>query len=146
LEELVKEAVILRVESPAFVKVLRARAGGDRKAATDVKRLTAELRELEQAKASGALTLREYVKFRDGVHERLARSQSKVVGDTRAAAVGRFAGHAGALRRWWDDPDTTLDKKRAVVHAVVEKIVVAPAARRGGNVFDQSRVKIVPVA
>jgi DNA invertase Pin-like site-specific DNA recombinase len=145
LEQLVKEAVIETVESPAFVKALRARAGGDRKHTFEVERLAAELRELEEAKVSGALTLREYLKFRDTAHERLARAQTKFVGDTRAAAVGRFAGHKGALRKWWDGPDSTLDQKQAVVRAVIDKVIVNPVGR-GGSVFDKNRVKIAPVA
>ena len=45
------------VESPAFAKALRAREGGDRKAAADVRSILAELDDLEEAKRSGAIDL-----------------------------------------------------------------------------------------
>jgi hypothetical protein len=146
VEQLVAEAVIELVESVAFAKAQRARSGGDRKAAAEVNRIRAELDELETAKLAGALSLREYVKFRDATVERLAVAEARMGGDTKASAVGRFAGQAGALRVWWDDPARTLDEKQAVVRAVVESVVVEPVSKASGNRFDRSRVKVIPAA
>lgn len=142
VEQLVQEAVIERVESKAFARVLRSHDGGDRKAAAEVNGIRAELDDLEAAKLNGALSLREYLKFRDAATERLVGAQGRMEGDTRASAVGRFAGQAGALRAWWDNPATTLDQKQAVLRAVVERVVVEPVSKASGNRFDQSRVKV----
>ena len=145
LEQLVANAVVDYVGSKAFAKDLRALAGGDRKAAAEVDKITRELRELEKGKANGALSLREYLTFRDAATGRLGAARVHMAGDTRAAAVGRFAGQTDALRTWWDDPTRTLDEQRAVVRAVVRQIVVAPVGKRGGKVFDVRRVRIVYV-
>lgn len=47
------------------------------------------------------------------------------------------------LDAWWVDPETPNEKKRAVVAALVEKVVVNPARVRGAG-FDPGRVEIVP--
>lgn len=146
LDQLVTEAVVARVESKAFARALRSRTGVDRKAAAEVTRLTRELRDLEDAKASGALSLREYLRFRDLTAEQLGDAQARMTGDTTTAAVGRFAARSGALRAWWDDDATTLDQRQAVVRAVVDRVEVAPVGKRGGKVFDPDRVTVVPVA
>jgi DNA invertase Pin-like site-specific DNA recombinase len=140
LEELAAEHVIDLVESTAFARALRARKGGDRKAATVVAKLTAELEELQQAKESGAITLGEYVRFRDGTTARLVEAQAAMARDTTLAAAGRFAGQKGALRAWWSDGSTTLDARQAVVRSVLARIVVAPVGKGAGNRFDASRV------
>jgi DNA invertase Pin-like site-specific DNA recombinase len=141
VEQLVAEAVIDLVESPAFVKALRARSGGDRKAGAEVTRIQRELDELENAKRSGALSLREYLKFRDATVERLTAAHARMAGDTQASAVGRFAGQRGSLQSWWHDAATTLDQRQAVMRAVVDRVTVAPVGKANGR-FDPSRVTI----
>jgi DNA invertase Pin-like site-specific DNA recombinase len=143
LEELVAEAVFDVVEPPAFAKSLQRRAGGDRKAAAAVTKLEAELAGWEKAAASGSLTPREYVKFRDSTLKRLGDARARLGGDVASAAVGRFAGRPGALREWWQT--ATLDQRQAALRAVVERVVVSPATTFGRR-FDQSRVQIIYVA
>jgi DNA invertase Pin-like site-specific DNA recombinase len=145
LEHLVAEVVVRRVGSAAFAKELRSHEGGDRKAAAEVQRLTKEIAEIERAKASGALSLREYLTFRDAANERLVAERVRMAGDTKAAAVGRFAGQSGVLRKWWDAPDTTLDERLSVVRAAIKQVVVRPVGKGTGKVFDERRVKVIPV-
>jgi site-specific DNA recombinase len=142
LEQLVAEAVIAAVESASFAKALRARQGGDRKAAAMVEKITTELDELEQAKETGAIDLREYMRFRDAARARLAEAQSRMASDTTEAAVGRYAGQQGALRAVWEDPATTLDRKQAFVRAAIKPVIVAPVGKHTGNRFHGDRVKI----
>src|SRR5262249_58450713 len=61
LEELAAEHVIDLVQPTRFAKALRARKGGDRRAAAEGSKLVAELAELQHAKESGAITSGEYV-------------------------------------------------------------------------------------
>jgi site-specific DNA recombinase len=145
VEQLVAAAVIDIVESAAFAKALRSHAGGDRKAGAQVAKISAELDELEHAKESGAIDLREYMRFRDGARARLVEAQGRMAGDTTASAVGRFAGQGDSLRAKWDDPATTLDQKQAIVRAVVKRVVIAPVGKSTGNRFDPDRVKIEPL-
>ncbi len=142
VEELVAADVIRIVESADFAKRLHQRGGGDRKAAAQVAKISAELDELEHAKESGAIDLREYMRFRDGARARLVEAQTRMAGDTTASAVGRFAGQPGALAAWWNDPATTLDQKQAVVRAAIKPVVIEPVGKASGNRFDQSRVKV----
>jgi hypothetical protein len=45
-----------------------------------------------------------------------------------------------ALSAWWDE--ATLEDRRSVLAAAISRIIIHPAARRGGNQFDASRVDI----
>jgi DNA invertase Pin-like site-specific DNA recombinase len=145
LEHSVADVVVRRVESAKFARELRSRQGGDRKAVAEIDKITRELRDLEKGKASGALSLREYLDFRDAANSRLGAARVRMAGDTKAAAVGRFAGQTGALRTFWDDPTTTLDEQLAVVRAVVEQVVVSPVGKSKGRVFDDRRVRVIPI-
>jgi DNA invertase Pin-like site-specific DNA recombinase len=142
VEQLVAERVIDIVESTRFAKALRTRGTGDRKAAAAVAKISAELDELEAAKESGAITLREYMRFRDGARARLVEAQERMASDTTEAATGRFAGQTGALRAMWDDPATTLDRKQAIIRATIKPVVIAPVGKSTGNRFDPDRVTI----
>ena len=46
----------------------------------------------------------------------------------------------GAEAQW---KAADLKEKRSIVAALIERVLVHPAARRGGNIFDESRVEIV---
>lgn len=48
------------------------------------------------------------------------------------------------LHAWWADPKTPVEKKREVIAALVERVVVHPAKVRGARVFDPDRVEVVP--
>lgn len=144
VEQLVAEYVIDRVESAKFAKALHARKGGDRKAAALVSKITAELDEIELAKESGAIDLREYMRFRDAARGRLVEAQSRMASDTTEAAVGRYAGQTGVLRAVWDDPETTIDRKQAIIRAAIKPVVILPVGKGAGG-FDPDRVKIEPL-
>jgi len=142
VEELVAEALFARVESPAFARALEHHAGGDLKAAAQVTRLEADVHELEEAHASGAVSLREYVKFRDALQARLGDARSRLGGDVAHTTTGRYAGRTGALRTWW--ASGTLDERQAVLRAVIGRVVVDRTTKRG-KVFDARRVRVIPV-
>jgi DNA invertase Pin-like site-specific DNA recombinase len=145
VEQLVAEAVIVRVESSAFARSIRAQRGGDRRAQADAAKIERELEEAAEARGAGAITMAEYLRMREGIVRRLVEAQTRMTTDTTTAAVGRFAGQRGALRALWDDPATTLDRKQSIVRSVIRRVVVAPVGRGAGNRFDETRVKIDPL-
>ena len=108
-------------------------------------KLAAELDELEEAKEAGALSLREYMRFRDATTAAPRRRAGGAWPGTRRR--GRWAAspaRPGRCGRGGTNPATTLDQRQAVVRAVIDRVVIAPVGR-SGNRFDDSRVKIVPV-
>ncbi len=138
LEQLITDQVIRRVESPAFAKALRSRAGVDRSAMATIAAIEAQRDELAEALGSGAISLREFKIARAKQDERLAQATTQAAADHTTAAVGRYAGRPGVLRQHW--PTMTLDRRQAVIRAMVDHVVINPATR-GANAFDPNRVQ-----
>lgn len=136
LEELVTEAVLLRLDTPALAEAL-ANAGDDDSAAQAVVTVQARLDELADMFAQGELSRREWLRAREGLERRLEAAEAAMRRESDAAAL---AGIEGTLRASW--PALSLDRQRAVLAAVVDRVVIGPAVR-GRNRFDPERVDVV---
>jgi hypothetical protein len=93
---------------------------------------------------AGRLTEEAYEEYMDDIANQLARLQeSSATTDSALSAVGRYAGRPGVLRRDWEkdekDGGLSLDRKQAIIRAVIDHVVIAPVGK-GGNRFDSSRV------
>jgi site-specific DNA recombinase len=139
LEQWVAEMAVRRIESAAFARALRGRSTDDTAARTAA-RLEAELEQLARMHGEGDLSLREWEAMRTPKRRRLAEAQALMAGDTSDAAVGRYAGQVGRLAGDW--PTIPLDRRQAILRAVIERVVVAPIGRGHGRRFDSSRVSI----
>ncbi|MDQ3573858.1 MAG: recombinase family protein [Actinomycetota bacterium] len=143
LEDLVADAVILRLDGPELASALAARAGDEqeeaalsRVIATDEARLV----ELAEMWAAGDISRGEWVAARKAVEGRLEAGKKALSRHRHMTAVDDFVGRPGALRSAWEG--LNLDRRRAVVAAVVDLVVVGPAVR-GRNRFDPERVDVV---
>jgi site-specific DNA recombinase len=141
LEALVVEAVMLRLDSPDLAKVIAELAhepeGEDLgQAITEGENRLAELAE---EWASGNITRAEWMAARNAIERRLEVARRNLARSTRTTALGGFLGAPGALRAAW--PDLPLDRQRAVLGAVVDRVTVGPAVR-GRNRFDPERVDV----
>jgi len=47
----------------------------------------------------------------------------------------------GDLDAWWED--RTIPEQRRILRQHIDRVVIHPAKRRGGNVFDPDRVEII---
>jgi site-specific DNA recombinase len=141
IEDLLIEAIFVRADSPKLVKAL-----SDRQAKAGVDDQVAELEDLEGRLEQLAtdhyvdqlIDRRSFLAARkpimaklDAVRAQLARRQR---GDALAGLVGE-----GALPRAW--PAMSFDRRRAVVEAFVEVVVIAPTDR-ADNRFNPTRVEV----
>ena len=101
---------------------------GDDEAAREVAQLEGELAELADLRGAGTISLAEWMHAREPMQQRLDEARR------RAATAGQHVPdrmlalqQRGEARAQWDDLD--FETKRAVIQAVVEKVVVAPATR-----------------
>jgi site-specific DNA recombinase len=136
LEELVTEAVLLRLDSPALAVAMAEAAEGDDDAA-EATVLQTRLDELADMFASGELSRREWLRAKEGVERRLEAAEAAL---RRHGASAALAGTTGELRATW--PTLSADRRRAVLAAVVEAVTIAPAVK-GRNRFDPERVDVV---
>jgi DNA invertase Pin-like site-specific DNA recombinase len=142
IEKIITAAVIDHIESKEFAADLRRvmqRSPKTEASAREIEEQQETITELYQAKK---MTKQAYMKAMDRAAEQLAQVQASVSGDTAVSAVGRYAGRKGKLQAEWDDEaqPMSLDRRQAIVRAVLDHVVIAPVGRRGGNTFNPERV------
>lgn len=143
LEELVVEAMLTAADGKALARRVdkRSKRGSDveANASKELERAEEELALLAEMLGAGELSHREWMAAREPLQQRVAAAEAQLVEVTSAVAVKAYA-RPGALRSAWSG-QMTLDQRRAVLKAVIEKVVVNPTQRRGPR-FDHDRVKV----
>jgi DNA invertase Pin-like site-specific DNA recombinase len=137
LEALITEAVFLRLDAPRLGQAV-AKANSDSDAAGELAAVEGRLEELAEMYASGDIDRSEWLRARRSLDVRRQRAQASLGRDERDRALEPFANRPGVLRKAW--PSMSLDQQRAVMFAVVDRVIVGPARRRG-RIFDPNRVK-----
>ena len=93
---------------------------------------------LAEEYAAGRISHGEWAAARAVVVNRLERAQAELQSAPRGAALGQVPRERNELERWW--ADAMLDRQRAVLKVLIERVVVRPAGK-GGNRFDASRIE-----
>lgn len=138
LEQIVVEAVLLRLDSPALVEHLRDGKPSDG-GHDELAQLEGRLAELAELWAAGEVTKAEWMTARKGIEKRLETARRAVVRSSEATVMADYD-KPGALRAAW--PDLSPDRQRAVLAAIIDYIEVRPATRRGPR-FDDNRINVV---
>jgi hypothetical protein len=141
LEALIVEAVLLRFDSPEFAEALNRRDApeDDDGAAEEVTAAQGRLAELAEMWAAGEITRAEWMTARRSLEAAVEAAQRRVSRRRPTTALDGVNG-PGALRAAW--PELPVSRQRAVLAAVIDRIVVGPA-RRGYNRFDGERVNVI---
>lgn len=136
LEELITEAVLIRLDTPALAQAMAdmARDESDAHAVTE---LHARLDELAEMWSAGELSRREWLTAKEGVEQRLESAEAVLRRQTAGAALDQL--EPGVLRASWTELNT--DRRRAILAAVVNGVAIGPALR-GRNRFDPKRVDV----
>jgi site-specific DNA recombinase len=134
LDELVSEAVLLRVDGGALAEAMRST--DDRQATADLADVDKQLAFLAAEWAARRLDLVEWEAARGPLRAQQAELKRRI---DRSRAKVRLAGLPDPLREAW--PTLELHRRRAVIAALVEAVVVARGTR-GLNHFDDRRVTI----
>lgn len=139
VEELIAEAVLVRLDSPAFEAAIRA-AGEDAAGAPTVARLRDDEAALEDLArdhyVDRIIGRAEYLAARKALEGRIETARRRLAAGTTAGTAAMLAGTA--RNRW---PTLTFDARRTVIGTLVERITVGPG-RRGYNRFDPARVSV----
>ena len=133
IEEFVVEAVLTALDGPA----LRARRTEDpgEQVADQIAADEARLADLADLWADGTITRAEWLRSRQRIEDRLAETRRQV--QRRPANV--FTGISD-LRAAWEG--LSLDRRRAIISAVLDRVTLGPAVSRG-NRFNPDRVGLV---
>jgi DNA invertase Pin-like site-specific DNA recombinase len=139
-EACVVEDVMQAVDTDHLAEMLveddGARAGEAAEELADVER---RLDELTDMYSVGEIDRRGLLRARSRLERRQEAARAAMSRQRRTVALDSYTGRRGALREAW--PDLGFGEKRAVLEAVIDRVTVARAARRGPR-FDRGRVKI----
>jgi hypothetical protein len=134
VDELVTEAVLRAVDKGALTRVLRQRDDG--RILDDLVGVETQLAELARMWADRQLTRVEWEAARESLSQRREQLMRQADDHWRREGLDNVDSE---LRQAW--PALPLHKRRAVIKAVVEQVIIHPAARRGQR-FDPARVEI----
>lgn len=137
VEQLISEAILLRLDSPAFEIALRE-AGEANGGHDDAATLRDDERALEDLArdhyVERVIGRAEFLTARKALESRIDAARRRLAARTAAGSTATLAGTARS--RW---PGLSFDARRSVIDALVERITIGPG-RRGYNRFDPGRV------
>lgn len=141
VEELVIEAVLLRLESGELLRALTSPVGvAVLDTAREIDGDLWRLDELATAYGEGSFSLSEWLAARKPIEARLEAHRKAVKSSVRSSALDGFVGETGRLRGLWSE--LSIERRHAVLRAVLDHAVIG-RGRPGSRVFDPARV--VPV-
>jgi hypothetical protein len=136
VDDLVIEAVIVALDTPMLANMLAAKPASPEMAGLPAAIVADEARlaELATIYADGDISRSEWMTARERVNERLELNRNKLA-DSQQGQLPRLDN----LRDRWESLD--LAQRRSVIGALIERIEIAPAMKRGPH-FEPDRVTI----
>jgi len=134
LEELIAGALLYRLDR-AEVPAGRKRSPGG---AGEVARLEDALAQLAADHGEGMVTRGEWLAARKPLLARLDAARATAAATTHGAAIVGLSGRGRASKAW---PELSLDRRQAVLDALIDVVVVGPGTRRGPG-LDPDRVDV----
>jgi site-specific DNA recombinase len=153
LEAHVADAVLSALAGPGLDRARRAGGGNDQ----ETRRLAAQ-RDADKAaldRAANAhflertLTYGQYLHVRDELLARIQRAEAELARRHGTDALVGLPSDPEALRAEWDDDTrTSVDRRRAILRACLDAVIVLPVGTAGqpgrfGKVFNPDRVELV---
>lgn len=139
LEAVVAAMVLKRLGGPGLAKALKAEDEQPGVAA-DLHAAEARRDEIEQDYASGAIKRDAFLRMHGPAVDRVEALRAKVQAQSRRSVLWSLPKAKAELEAWWNDPDRTVEERRAVIQAVVSRVLVGPALRPS-RTFDPARLK-----
>jgi len=141
LEDVVVEAALAAVDSPKLARMVsrQNKTTKDSDDTAELERANTRLSELSRLWAKEKISRAEWLEARKVLEQRVDAAQRRIAARTDHAALNIYAGRGGVLRAAW--PSLSLDRKRAVLSALVDRIVVNPAVHPHGGRFDAERIE-----
>jgi len=141
VEQLIADAVLMRLSSPDLAHALAGRASADDQTAALADQIATDrdqLQELATLYGTKAITAREWMSARNPIEQRLKEAEGRLSRATSTTALDGLIGLDGALGAQW--ADLNLDRQHAVIATLLEYAVITPGTS-GARSLDPARVQ-----
>lgn len=138
-DEHVRDLVFVALDSPEMAQRLRQRETAPDDLHARIRADEDTLDALARDYGDGEISRSEWKAARARIVARLDAARERLAQSTQTRALDTFVGTVEEMRTRWDTAN--VSQRRAVVTAVLEKVIVHPAA--GGNRFDSDRLEPV---
>ena len=141
VEALVVEAVFQRLAGPQLAEMVGpGDLSVDDDAAAEIATCEGRRTELAEMWAGGELSRAEWMSARRSLDARLDAARRRLARRSGAEALSPYAGSGDLLRTAW--PELSPDQRRSILAAVIDRVTIRPASRRG-RIFDPERVDVI---
>lgn len=141
LERVVTAMVKKRLAGRGLAKALAARdAEAGAGVAEELAAVYAQITDIEQAYKDGRIKIDAFLRVHEPLVERQEQLQARIRQSADSAMLAELPDAPDELQAWWDSEETTVEQRRAVIQAVVSKVLVGPAVRPT-RAFDETRIR-----
>jgi hypothetical protein len=145
LDALVVERVFTALDSPEFTEALKGPRPENVEVARQLQEDEDALIQLSEDFYTDRLVTRpEFLKNRANLETRIRQNRARLARQHRSAAMAALPEDLEQLKELWEN-SWDLDRKRALLDTLIEKVVVRPSTlgSKTGRRFDRSRARIV---
>jgi site-specific DNA recombinase len=139
LEAVVSAMLLKRLGGPGLARALAAE-DEDPGAAGELQAAEARRDEIEHLYDSGQIKTDAFLRMHGPAVDRVAKARSRLQAQSSRSVLWSLPKAKAELAAWWDNPETTVDQRRAVLNAVVSRVLVGPALR-ASRTFDEARIR-----
>jgi DNA invertase Pin-like site-specific DNA recombinase len=141
-DRMVVEMVQVALNSKAFLRALTAKeqTEADESVAKKLAADQQKLEELAEDYATDRISRAEWLRAREALESRIETARRRLSVVTHLGAIAGLSGDPEAFQEGWKRRN--LEQRRAVIRAVLDRVIVHPAAR-GRNTFDRDRFEPV---
>jgi hypothetical protein len=136
--------VVAALDSPEFTAALKGPRPADVEAARTLEADEDQLKWLGRQLGSDPLARPAFLEAIAEVETRIRQNRARLARQHRSAALAALPEDLDKLKELWEH-SWDLDRKRALLDTLIEKVVVQPSAlgSKTGRRFDRSRARIV---
>jgi site-specific DNA recombinase len=144
LDALVVERMFTALDSEEFTQALKGPRPADAEVARQLEQDEDQLRWLGREIGSDPLRRPAFLAAIAEVETRVRQNRARLAREQRSRALAALPEDLAQLKQLWEHV-WTLDRKRALLDTLIEKVIVQPSTlgSRTGRRFDRSRARIV---
>jgi site-specific DNA recombinase len=135
----IRDLVLTALDSPEMAQRLRQREAPEPDLHARIRADEDELEVLAADHGNGEISRAEWKAARTPILARLDAARERLATSTQTSALSGFVGTLDDMAARWEGSNTS--QRRAVVAAVLEKVIVHPATVMGRNLFDSDRLE-----